>query len=601
MESIFHNSHDILYRDPFGAASRGTKINLKITACGFEKCYLHIINFDDNKEAFEMDRDVTTYTYLLDTSKYWGVIYYYFELIDGNGYKVYYGNKSNYKGGVGQVYYQNPVSYQVTVYDDFKIPDWYKEGVMYHIFVDRFFNGNLRGEIKNKKKNSFIYSDWNDTPMYVKNNKGEIVKWDFFGGNLQGIIKKLPYLKSLGVTILYLSPIFEASSNHKYDTGDYKTIDPMFGDDEILKGLCEKAAKYNMKVILDVAFSHTGDDSIYFNKYGNYKSVGAYQSKASKYYNWYNFKNYPDDYECWWGTKSLPNVNELNESYLDYIIREKESVVNKWMELGVYGFRLDVADELPDEFIEILKAKLKENNEESVLLGEVWEDASNKVSYDKKRKYVYGKELDCIMNYPLRNAILSFINGHISSFEFDEISMSLYENYPKELYYGSMNFLGTHDTERVLTIFNEDIDKLFLATLIQMTFPGVPSVFYGDEAGLTGLKDPENRKCYPWGNENIDILSFYHKLMKLRKLDIFKKGDIKFYNLHSDVLSYERKFNGKSSLILLNRTKQNIGLKLQNNKDIILKEYFTNNIYEFKNSALDIEIEAMSFLILMQG
>lgn len=601
MKSVIHNSHDILYRNPFGAAACGTKIDLKISAEGCQKCYLHIIDFEDKNEAFEMGKDNDLFNYLLDSSKYLGVIYYYFELVDENGTSVYYGNNLKKKGGIGQVYYYDPIPYQITVFEDFSVPSWYKEGIMYHIFVDRFFNGNIKEQIKNKKKNSFIYSDWSDTPMYVKDSNGDIVKWDFFGGNLEGVIKKLPYLKSLGVTVLYLSPIFESSSNHKYDTGDYKKVDPMFGDDETFKKLCERAAKHNMKIILDGVFSHTGDDSIYFNKYGNYDSLGAYQSKASQYYSWYNFKNFPDDYDCWWGVKALPNVNEMNESYLDYIIREKDSVVNKWMKLGASGFRLDVADELPDEFIEILRTKLKENNKESILLGEVWEDASNKISYDKKRKYVFGKELDSVMNYPLRNAILSFINGEINSNEFNEISMSLYENYPKELFFSSMNFLGTHDTERVLTIFNDDIDKLLLATLIQMTFPGIPSVFYGDEAGLTGLRDPENRKCYPWGNENLDILSFYHKLTKLRKLDVFKKGDIKFYNLHNDVLSYERKFNEKSSIVLLNRNNKNIGLKLSNNNDIILKEYFTNKNYEFKNNVLDIEIEAMSFLILMQN
>ncbi len=603
IKSIVHNSHDILYRDPFGAAACGSKINLKIYCNDedIEKCYIHIIDFENKNEAFETDKTDDYFIYILDTDKYFGTIYYYFKLVNNDGSIIYYGNNVNGKGGLGQVYYDSPICYQITIYEDYKLPAWYKEGVMYHIFVDRFFNGNVKGEIKNKKKNSFIYTSWDDTPMYIKDKNGDILKWDFFGGNLEGIIKKLPYLKSLGVTILYLSPIFESSSNHKYDTGNYKAIDSMFGDDETFKKLCEKCAKYNIKIILDGVFSHTGYDSIYFNKFGNYDSIGAYQSKASEYYSWYNFKNFPDDYECWWGIKALPNVNELNESYLDYIIRGKDSVINKWMKLGAYGFRLDVADELPDEFIEILRTKVKENNKESILIGEVWEDASNKISYNKKRKYTFGKEFDSVMNYPLREIIISYINGKITSKDFCEIAMSLYENYPKEFFFGLMNFLGTHDTTRILTSFDNDIDKLFLATIIQMTFPGVPSIFYGDEAGLTGVKDPENRKCYPWGNENLDILSFYHKLTKLRKLDLFKKGDIKFYNLHDDILSYERKYNEKISLVLINRKKENIELKLHNNNNLIFKEYFTNKIYEFKDNVLDIEVEASSFLVLMQN
>jgi pullulanase len=271
------------------------------------------------------------------------------------------------------------------------------------------------------------------------------------------------------------------------------------------------------------------------------------------------------------------------------------------MRLGAAGFRLDVAEELPDEFIETLKSKVKENNEESILLGEVWEDASNKVSYNKKRRYTFGRELDSVMNYPFRNIIISFLNREISSKEFNEVAMSLYENYPREFYFGLMNFLGTHDTMRILTALKNDINKLFLASFIQMTFPGVPSIFYGDEAGLTGEKDPENRKCYPWENENLDILSFYHKFTKLRKLDIFKKGDIKFYDLNDDILAYERRYDEKSSLVMLNRNDEYIKLKLHNNKDIILKEYFTNKIYEFKDNVLDIEIEALGILVLMQN
>lgn len=597
--NIVHDSHDIEYRDPFGAASCGTKVKLCILAEGYEKCYIHMIDFYDKKEIHEMEKEDLKYSYIFDTKDYIGIVCYYFELIGDENKKVFYGNNQNALGGLGQVYAENPIPFQITVYEDFKVPDWYKEGVMYHIFVERFFNGNNREEIKNKKKNSFIYSDWTDTPMYVKDKNGDILKWDFFGGNLEGIIKKIPYLKSLGVTILYLSPIFESSSNHKYDTGDYKKIDSMYGSEEDFKRLCEKAAKNNMKIILDGVFSHTGDDSIYFNKYGNYDSLGAYQSKDSKYYNWYNFKNFPNDYECWWGIKALPNVDEMNDDYLNYIIRDKDSVINKWMKLGASGWRLDVADELPDEFIEILKSKIKEVNKNSVLLGEVWEDASNKISYSKKRKYVFGKELDSVMNYPFRNIVISYVNGDITSNKFNEISMSLYENYPKELFYSNMNFLGTHDTERILSIFHHDIDKLCLAIIIQMTYPGVPCIFYGDEAGLAGLKDPENRKCYPWGFENLDVLSLYHKLLKLRKLDVFKKGDIKFYNFNEDLLAFERRFNERTSIILVNRSANAIHLRLENKRDIKLKDYFTNNTYQFKDNILDIEVEGKSFKLLI--
>ena len=403
---------------------------------------------------------------------------------------------------------------------------------IYQIFVDRFNNGNDEGKINNPKKNSFIYGDWNDEPFYIKDNEGNIVRWDFYGGNLLGVIEKLEYIKSLGVTTIYLNPIFEAVSCHKYDTGDYKKIDPMFGDEDIFKRLCEEAKKLGIGIVLDGVFSHTGVDSKYFNKFGNYDSLGAYEAKESPYYNWYRFYDYPNKYECWWGIDNQPNVEELEPSYVNYIINARDSVVNKWMGLGASGWRLDVADELPDEFIYKMKKKIKEINSEAVLIGEVWEDASNKISYDKHRAYLYGEELDSITNYPFRDNIISFLKGDIDGYYFSRRIMSLYENYPKESFYSNMNMLGTHDTERIFTMLDENQNSLKHALIIQMTFPGVPLIYYGDEAGLTGGKDPMNRKTYPWGKENKDILDMYKKLTTMRKENsIFAKGDFKIYNI----------------------------------------------------------------------
>lgn len=255
--------------------------------------------------------------------------------------------------------YDDLNKYQLTVYEDYKVPSWFKEGVLYHVFVDRFNNGNRSGKVDNPKKNSFLYGNWEDDPMYIKDQNGEILRWDFHGGNLKGIINKLGYLKKLGVTVIYLSPIFEAASNHKYDTGNYKNIDPMFGDEKIFKELIDKAAEKGMAVVLDGVFSHIGADSIYFNKFNNYDSVGAYQSEDSPYRTWFNFKEGPEEYQSWWGIKALPNTNELEPSFMDYIIYDKDSVINKWMNMGVKGWRLDVADELPTKFIQELKKEVK--------------------------------------------------------------------------------------------------------------------------------------------------------------------------------------------------------------------------------------------------
>ena len=512
MESAFHNSHVTEYRQPFGAVERGTNVKLSIRTYNDAEVYLNLIDFYDKQDVIRMDLEVNNgesskFSTVIETDNLLGMNRYYFT-IKRVGKQIYYGNNADGLGGEGQKYYDNPIPYQITVYEKSYVPEWYKDGIIYQIYVDRFFNGNNEGKINNPRKNSFIYGNWSDDPMYIKGQNGEILRWDFYGGNLKGVKEKLPYLKDLGVTIIYFNPIFEAVSCHKYDTGDYERIDPMYGDEEDFRELCIEAGNYGIKIILDGVFSHTGSDSKYFNKFGRYDSVGAYQDKNSPYYGWYRFYNYPDKYECWWGFDNQPDVDELNPSYLDYIVNGKNSIISKWMNLGASGWRLDVADELPDEFIEALKKKTREINPESIVIGEVWEDASNKISYSQRRKYLFGKELDSVTNYPFRNAILKYVKSEIDANVFSRTIFSLYENYPIENFYSTMNILGNHDTERVLTVLNEDIRLLELALILQMVLPGVPLIYYGDEAGLLGNKDPENRKAYPWGRENKSVYNF---------------------------------------------------------------------------------------------
>lgn len=604
---LMHDSWDLNYRSPFGASKSGSTVTLSIEVYGFIRGELELIYFDGRRETIEMnkkERDNRCYfeANINIDGDYSGIINYYFSLYR-EGEKIYYGNNEDLLGGEGKIYGENPKYFQITVYKDFKVPAWYKEGIVYQIFVDRFFNGNKDGKILNPKKNSFIYGNWHDDPMYVRDNKGAVKRWDFYGGNLQGIIEKLDYIKSLNVTAIYLNPIFEAVSNHKYDTGDYKNIDPMFGDEKKFKELCEKAHKRGIQIILDGVFSHTGSDSVYFNKEGNYESLGAYQSKDSPYYSWYRFYEYPDKYECWWGIDNHPNVEELEESYKEYIITAKDSVINKWMNLGADGWRLDVADELPDEFIEEIKKRMKKLNKDSLLLGEVWEDASNKISYSKRRKYFFGEELDSVTNYPFRDSLIAFLKGEISSFHFMRRMMSLYENYPKEAFYANLNILGTHDTERILTILNEKgentIDYLKLAVAIQMTMPGVPLIYYGDEAGLKGGKDPDNRKTYPWGREDKDVFEIYKLFTSIRdKYDLFKKGEFKFYNLNEDILCYERYLGDERAFIIINRnSKATICLS----DDAIDKEgIYLDLLKDVRCNRLNIEVAPLEVKILIK-
>jgi pullulanase len=578
----FHNSHIDQYRSPFGAVPAGTKVNLKVLAEKGVEAYLNLINFTGEESIVKMNWEGDSgnralFSTKLDTSSLIGMNRYYFSLKKDEKY-FFYGNNESVLGGEGRVYYENPIPYQITVYEESYIPEWFQEGIIYQIFVDRFYNGNKDGRINSKKKNSFIYSSWNDEPMYIRDSDGSVLRWDFYGGNLRGVIEKLPYLRELGVTILYFNPIFEAVSNHKYDSGDYEKIDSMLGDEEDFRELCSKAERHGIKVILDGVFSHIGSDSKYFNKFGNYKSLGAYQSKESPYYNWFRFKEYPDSYDCWWGFDNQPNVDELNPSYLNYIVTGEDSIVSKWIKLGASGWRLDVADELPDKFIKLLKKRIREVDSESILVGEVWEDASNKVSYSEKREYLFGKELDSVTNYPLRESLIKYAKGEIKGAEFISRVYSLYENYPRDNFYNTMNLLGNHDTERLFTILEEDVSVLEFAIVIQMTFPGVPLIYYGDEVGLLGGRDPSNRKPYPWGKENKEIYDVYRKLITLRKNnDILLKGDFDIEQGENDLVIIKRMYKNRSILIILNNSeeakcisiKENIKYKI---KDIIKDE-----------------------------
>lgn len=604
---IFHDSHNIQLRNPFGAVTIGTKVRIRIWTNKKCSVYINLINFYNNQVEVQMNEigwngyvNSWVYENEIDTSNCFGLIYYYFR-VNYCGRNILYGNNIESLGGEGQTYFNDPKSYQITIYSNEKVPNWYKKGIIYQIFVDRFFNGNKEGKVLNPKKNTFIYGKWDDDPMYIKDEQGNIVRWDFYGGNLLGVKKKLKYIKSLGVSTIYLNPIFDSPSCHKYDTGDYEKIDPMFGDEEIFKELCSEAEDLGMRIILDGVFSHTGSDSKYFNKFGNYNSLGAYQSLESPYYRWYRFNDYPKLYEAWWGFSNMPNVDELNPSYLDYIIRNNNSIIEKWLKLGASGWRLDVADELPDEFIKILKKKLKEVKAEGVLIGEVWEDASNKYSYNRRREYLFGSELDSVTNYPLRQIILDLVRNYIGNRYFIKKYMSLKENYPKEYFYSTMNILGNHDTERVLTILNNNISLLKLAVVIQMTLPGVPLIYYGDEAGLTGGKDPYNRKAYPWGKENKDILNFYTKISNIRASEeALKSGEIKFLDFNNEVLGYERLIGNEKIVVVVNtmEKKENISLYDVNDGNTVIDLMSNDKKYEVKNSQIEIELKSHEYKIL---
>ena len=535
---IEHDSTNLIYRNPFGACPSGTCVTLRLLVESFSLPQKVILVMGSEeipmRFSFEMAR-CRVYEATIKLPPTPCLVFYYFYVCADDS-TMYYGNNSLHLGGLGESFTDIPESrYQITVYDkNYTTPDWMKNAVVYQIFPDRF----LRiGETPFHG----IRRNWEGEPFYRADQfGGEYLSNDFFGGNFDGIRSRLPYLADLGVTAIYLNPISKAFSNHRYDTGDYETPDELLGSVKDFEILTKEAKKFGIRIILDGVFSHTGADSKYFNKYGNYPETGAYQSKDSPYFSWYNFSYFPQKYESWWGFETLPNVNELDENFINYIASGKDSVIKKWLRRGADGFRLDVADELPDEFIAILRKELKSENPDALLIGEVWEDASNKISYGENRKFLWGNELDSVMNYVFREAVLSYLTGCDGKLFAMRIS-SLLENYPPHALYTAMNLLSSHDVPRALTVLADTPDfrtltreeqhdyvisphkmelakrRMVLAIALQMTLPGAPMVYYGDEMEMTGFADPFNRAPMDWEHGESEIFRQIKMFANLRK------------------------------------------------------------------------------------
>lgn len=442
---------------------------------------------------------------------------------------------------------------------DFTTPAWFRGGVMYHIFVDRFYKS---GKVTERRKNTLYAPEWqSDITQYGAYPGAHVQNNEFFGGDLWGIIEKLPYLSELGVTVLYLSPVFKAYSNHKYDTGDYQTVDSGFGGRKALDALIKKAAEYGMRILLDGVFNHTGDDSLYFDRYGNYGRGGAYGNPDSPYRDWYHFGKTDTEYESWWGIKILPKLNQENPVCRNFFTRA-DGIGARYVSAGIGGWRLDVADELSDTFLDEFRKSVKAANPEAIIIGEVWENAADKIAYGKRRRYFRGAQLDSVMNYPLREGILSFLlygDGATLARTLTE----LYSSYPKCVCDCLMNLLGTHDTERILSVLGNGgslsmenaqlatykmdndarargIELLKIAATIQFTVYGVPSIFYGDEVGMEGGHDPFCRRTFPWGREDDTLLEHYKLLGKIRKRAIFIEGDFQILEGEQNYLHFIR-------------------------------------------------------------
>lgn len=552
---IHFDSYNVKYKSPQGAARCGSPVHFLLET-SHEISYVNlVVREGDVSRAVKLMPSAYGVFEGDFTFENKGIYYYRFELVRENGTMLFAGTTDGHTADIGDWLSE----WRIAAYDkDFYTARDTAGAVMYQIFPDRFYKAD-GVETASAANERIIHQNWNERPHCFYDYEGFKCN-DFFMGNLKGIEQKLEYISSLGVTHIYLNPIFESAENHRYSTSDYTKVDPYLGNIEHFTQLCEKAKEYDIKIILDGVFSHTGDDSIYFNKYRHYEGDGAYNSKASQYYDWYNFKNYPDDYECWWGFETLPNVRETQPSYMEYITGDN-GILRRWLRLGASGWRLDVADELPDEFLEAVRKAVKAEDPDALIIGEVWENAVTKESYGKQREFLLGTQCDSVMNYPFLNAVTGFVITGDSN-EFYNSVMQILSDYPAPAVDCLMNVLSTHDTTRVLCRLGADtvperryqadarltpqqralgIERLLTAAVIQFTLPGIPCIFYGDEAGVEGFGDPSCRATFPWGREEQVLLDIHKKLGKIRKDNktAFSKPMV-FERFDSGVISYTR-------------------------------------------------------------
>ncbi|MBQ7485749.1 MAG: alpha-glucosidase C-terminal domain-containing protein [Oscillospiraceae bacterium] len=616
------NPRDERCKAPFGAVPCGTEVSFTLRPLareGFCACTLLVEqDFSGKNEEIPLPPvgdggDLFSGVYTVPETP--ELLWYGFRFTRMDGSFVCFG-----KGGYcaeGQL-----PRWQITVYDGtFTTPAWFGGGVTYQIFPDRFCRLSVpdpTGMIGERT----VHQRWEEPPEHRPNEQGKITCSDFFGGSLAGIRSKLDYLQSLSVTTLYLCPVFESDSNHRYNTADYLRIDPMLGTEEDLRLLCQEAHDRGIRVMLDGVFNHTGSTSRYFNATGEYPQLGAAQSPLSPYYSWYQFRHWPDDYESWWGIQTMPAANENDPAYRAFIVTGEDSVVRHWLRCGADAWRLDVADELPDDFIADIRRVMTEEKPDSFLLGEVWEDGSNKIAYSRRRRYLLGGETNGLMNYPFRTAALRYLTGGDAA-AFRDAMEELRENYPPAAFYSALNFLSTHDTPRILTLLGTassavpaDKDgraayrlhpaerimgaaRLRLGAVLLYTFPGSPCLYYGDEAGMEGFEDPLNRGTYPWGQEDKALLRLFTRLGELRRTrEALRRGDITYLYAEGGTLAFSRSTEKETVLAAFNTGDAPSELLLPWN-GTIATDALRQQQFFVKDNLLHVSLPPLSALLLV--
>lgn len=568
VNSLHFDSRDWKHKYPFGAAPAGTEMQFSLDG----EPTFGAVTLVIEKRRLEGPQEVLDYAEVARVPlvrkrdgaiEHWrgtyrfadiGVFGYYF-LVDNGGAQYVYGNNadpiywtrelgSNGLGAVAQFTPNRHIRHfrQTIFRGDYRVPDWAADTVFYYIFPERFRNGDrnndpMPGPRSFHDTSVEVHKNWLDKPWRPHSGDGsdDIHGNDFFGGDLAGIIDKLDYIRDLGANALYLTPIFSAASNHKYDTADYRNIDPHFGTNAEFEKLTREAKRRGIRVILDTSLNHSGSDSIYFDRYAKYPGLGAFDGgkvqRDSPYADWYRFDG--GGYQGWAGAKDLPELNKASPSFREFAFGAPDSVMNLWLDRGASGWRMDVAPWIPDDFWRAWRRAVKAHRPDALTIAETQFEAS---------KFFLGDEFDSTMNYVFRNAVQDYANGVDARVAYRSIEL-MRELYPPQAFYAAMNLLSTHDSARALYEFgwhgDNDVpatialakQRLRLAAFFQMTFPGAPAVFYGDEVGVTGGEDPYNRVTYPWtdlgGKPDSELLADYKKLIKLRNENpVLRHGSI---------------------------------------------------------------------------
>lgn len=646
---LYHNTWDNLYRSPFGAVKAGGSVKLRLQAQKGDLTGASVVlkNYTTGNTTTSSMKNIGWTELKGEKAEFWeatvklkekGVYGYKFIARDGTQLEEYGEDAKEGKSGLPAD--SNAPFFQLTVYDpSYQTPDWMKSAVVYQIFPDRFFNGDKKNDTAKQTargNDPVEHRKWGSLPDNPRLKDAEgydgdgIWSNDFFGGDIEGIREKLDYIQSLGVNTLYLNPIAEASSNHKYDATDYKTIDPMFASPKEFQAFVNELKKRKMQLILDGVFNHVGDDSIYFDRYGKYKTVGAYEywsriydlvnkgvsEKEAKqrveqqlkkegqvfspygFQNWFNIENKKENgiykYQGWWGYDSLPEIKSIpgkkvdhdselnNEAFANYIMYDKNSVAKSWLKRGASGWRLDVANEVdPDFWREFRKELKKDKKKDPLILGEIWDDAS---------QYFLGDLYDSVMNYRFRGAVIDYLKNGNAEGAVEQLN-AIYEDYPPEAFHALMNLVGSHDTPRASFVLGNGTDsveraeqdknfdyelgikRLKLAAIIQMGYPGAPAIYYGDEAGVTGSKDPDNRRTYPWGKENKELIRHYQTIGSVRNeyRGLFSSGELHHLYADGDVFAYARRDQKNVAIIVTNRGTEAKTIELDV-KDLIVNQ-----------------------------